>query len=255
MTAMMNGMALHDGFIPYGGTFLVFADYARNGIRMAALMKQRVIFVLTHDSIGVGEDGSTHQPIEHVASLRLIPGLTLWRPADAVEAAVAWQKAIEKIDGPTCLILSRQTLPHNQRTSKQTTNISRGGYVLSNTKENPDAIIIATGSEVGVAMKAAALLAEKGHEIRVVSMPSVEVFAAQSKEYRDTVLPPAVTARVVIEAGSSAAWYKYVGSKGKVIGIDRFGKSAPGDVLFDYFGITAENTAVVLTKILAQDVS
>lgn len=255
MATMMNGIALHGGFIPYGGTFLVFADYARNGIRMASLMKQSVIFVLTHDSIGVGEDGPTHQPVEHMASLRLIPGLTLWRPADTVEAAVSWQQAIEKPDGPTCLILSRQILPHNPRTSEQTANIRRGGYVLFDSKERPDAIIIATGSEIGVAIKAATLLAEKGHVIRVVSMVSVEVFAAQSKEYRNTVLPPAVTARVAIEAGSSAAWHKYVGSRGRVIGIDRFGKSAPSDVLFDYFGITAKNTAVILSEILAEDVS
>ncbi len=251
MTAMMNGMALHGGFVPYAGTFLVFADYARNGIRMAALMKQRVIFILTHDSIGVGEDGPTHQPVEHVASLRLIPGLTLWRPADTVEAAVSWQQAIEKTDGPTCLILSRQTLPHNPRTSEQTTCISRGGYIVYGGKENPEAIIIATGSEVGVAVKAAALMGEKGHNVRVVSMVSVERFEEQEQKYRDTVLPPSVPTRVAIEAGSSMGWHKYVGSRGRVIGIDRFGKSAPGEVLFEYFGITVKNTVTVLSKIIA----
>jgi transketolase len=252
MTAMMNGIALHGGFIPYGGTFLVFADYARNGIRMAALMQQRVIFILTHDSIGVGEDGPTHQPVEHVASLRLIPGLSLWRPADAVEAAVAWQQAIEKSDGPTCLILSRQTLPHNRRNSEQTANIHRGAYVLSDDKGKPDAIIIATGSEVQVAMKAASLMAKKGYAVRVVSMVSVDLYEAQDKSYRDAVLPPDVTARVAVEAGSSAAWYKYVGSRGRVVGIDRFGKSAPANALFEYFEITAEKTAEIIAEVLSE---
>lgn len=250
MTAMMNGMALHGGFIPYSGTFLVFSDYARNGIRMAALMKQRMIFVLTHDSIGVGEDGPTHQPVEHVASLRLIPGVSLWRPADTVETAVAWEKALERTDGPSCLVLSRQTLPHHQKTPEQVANISRGGYVLADGGENPQAIIIATGSEVGLAMKATVLLEEKGHRIRVVSMPSVDVFEAQEQSYRDEVLPPTITARLVVEAGRSTGWYKYAGSNGRVIGMDCFGESAPGNILFDFFGFTPQKVAEAMLEII-----
>lgn len=250
MTAMMNGMALHGGFIPYGGTFLVFSDYARNGIRMASLMKQRLIFVFTHDSIGVGEDGPTHQPVEHVASLRLIPGLSLWRPADSVETAVAWQKAIERTDGPSCLVLSRQTLPHHRKTPEQVAAISRGAYVLVRGGENPQAIIIATGSEVGIAMKAAVFLNEKGHKIRVVSMPSVDVFEAQDQSYRDEVLPPPITARVVVEAGRSSGWYKYAGSNGKVMGMDSFGESAPGNILFDFFGFTSEKVTETVLEII-----
>ncbi|MGC9021704.1 MAG: transketolase, partial [Dissulfurimicrobium sp.] len=198
MAAMMNGMALHGGFIPYGGTFLVFSDYARNAMRMSALMKLRVIYVLTHDSIGTGEDGPTHQPVEHIASLRLIPGMSLWRPADAVETAVAWQAAIENENGPTCLILSRQTLPHIERQPEQMENIARGAYVLRDCQGRPEAIIIATGSEVGLALAAALELDRMGHPIRVVSMPSVDRFEAQDSEYREAVLPSDVARRVVV---------------------------------------------------------
>ncbi len=250
MTTMMIGMALHGGFIPYSGTFLVFSDYARNGIRMAALMKQRLILVLTHDSIGVGEDGPTHQPVEHVASLRLIPGLSLWRPADTVETAVAWQKAIERSDGPTCLVLSRQTLPHHQKNPEQVADISRGGYILADGGENPQAIIIATGSEVGIAMQAAAILDGQGHSVRVVSMPSLDVFEAQTQSYRDKVLPPAITARLVVEAGRSSGWYKYAGTNGRVIGMESFGESAPGDILFGFFGFTAERIVETVLTII-----
>ncbi|NIA04545.1 MAG: transketolase [Proteobacteria bacterium] len=251
MAAMMNGMTLHGGFIPYGGTFLVFSDYARNAIRMSALMKIRVIYVLSHDSIGVGEDGPTHQPIEHIASLRLIPGLSLWRPADTVETAAAWQAAIENEHGPTCLILSRQTLPHLSRAEGQLTNINRGGYVLRDSQGAPEAIIIATGSEVGTAVKAAAILEAKGHTgVRVVSMPSVDRFEAQDSSYQEKVLPAQVRARVVVEAGRTTGWHKYAGSQGQIIGIDRFGESAPGDELFNYFGIQAQAVAETMLNVL-----
>ncbi|HFQ80668.1 MAG TPA: transketolase [Desulfobacterales bacterium] len=251
MAAIMNGMALHGGFIPYGGTFLVFSDYARNAIRMSALMKIRVIYVLSHDSIGVGEDGPTHQPIEHIASLRLIPGLSLWRPADTVETAAAWQAAIENKHGPTCLILSRQTLPHLGRAEGQLANINRGGYVLRDGRGTPEAIIIATGSEVGTAVKAAAILEAQGHTgVRVVSMPSVDRFEAQDSSYQEKVLPAQVKARVVVEAGRTTGWHKYAGSQGQIIGIDRFGESAPGDELFNYFGLLARTVAQTVLNIL-----
>ncbi len=250
MAAMMNGITLHGGFIPYGGTFLVFSDYARNAIRMSALMKIRVIYVLSHDSIGVGEDGPTHQPIEHIASLRLVPGLSLWRPADTVETAVAWQAAIENEHGPTCLILSRQTLPHLGREEEQLANINRGGYVLRDCQGTPEAIIIATGSEVGTAVKAAAIIAAKGYAVRVVSMPSVDRFEAQDSRYQEEVLPAQVKARVVVEAGRTTGWHKYAGSQGQIIGIDRFGESAPGDELFNYFGIQAQAVAETMLNVL-----
>lgn len=243
MSAIMNGLALHGGFIPYGGTFLIFSDYARNALRMSALMKQRVIYVLTHDSIGLGEDGPTHQPVEQVTSLRLIPNMSLWRPCDAVETAVAWKVGIERSDGPTSLILSRQGLLHQSRTPEQISNIARGGYILRDTPATPDAIIIATGSEVGIAMQAAESLSASGTQVRVVSMPCADLFDAQDSAYRDSVLPPAVRARVAVEAGVSIGWLKYTGLDGRVVGIDRFGESAPGDALMQEFGFSADNVA------------
>ncbi|MGB9713077.1 MAG: transketolase [Dissulfurimicrobium sp.] len=250
MAAMMNGMALHGGFIPYGGTFLVFSDYARNAMRMSALMKLRVIYVLTHDSIGTGEDGPTHQPVEHIASLRLIPGMSLWRPADAVETAVAWQAAIENENGPTCLILSRQTLPHIERQPEQMENIARGAYVLRDCQGRPEAIIIATGSEVGLALAAALELDRMGHPIRVVSMPSVDRFEAQDSEYREAVLPSDVARRVVVEAGHTGCWHRYAGSRGRVIGIDSFGKSGPGNELFKHFGFEVQPIVDTVLKVI-----
>ncbi len=251
MSAIMNGLALHGGFIPYGGTFLVFSDYARNAVRMAALMKQRSIFVYTHDSIGLGEDGPTHQPIEHLSTLRLIPNMSLWRPCDAVETLVAWQAAIERQDGPTCLILSRQGLPHQPRDDKQLQNVRRGGYVLRDCDGEPEAILIATGSEVGLAVAAAEKLEAEGRRVRVVSMPSTDTFEAQDENYRESVLPAAVTTRVAIEAGLPDLWRKYVGDRGRVVGIDRFGESAPGNVLFQEFGFTVDNVVETVNATLA----
>ena len=250
MCAIMSGVALHGGFIPYGGTFLVFSDYARNAIRMAALMRQRVIYVLTHDSIGLGEDGPTHQPIEHLASLRLLPNLSLWRPSDAVETAVAWQVALERRSGPTCLALSRQKLKHQPRNDEQVRAIRRGGYVLLDSGEAPQAIIIATGSEVELAAEVAQQLNDQGRQIRVVSMPSVDAFEAQDQAYRESVLPAAVKTRIVIEAGVSAAWYKYIGEQGRVIGLDRFGESAPAGHLFEHFGFTVADIANTVETLL-----
>ncbi len=251
MAAIMNGMALHGGFIPYGGTFLVFSDYARNAMRMSALMKLRTIYVLTHDSIGVGEDGPTHQPVEHTASLRLIPGMSLWRPADAVETAVAWKVALEDESGPTCLVLSRQTLPHLKREQAQLENIKRGAYVLRDPEGPPDALIIATGSEVAICLDAAEELARMGgYRVRVVSMPSVERFEAQDAGYRESVLPPEIAARVVVEAGRTSCWYKYAGSAGRVIGIDSFGESAPGKELFNHFGFTVRRVVEAVLEVL-----
>ena len=243
MAALGNGLALHGGLIPYSATFLVFSDYARNALRMAALMKIRQIFVFTHDSIGLGEDGPTHQPVEHTASLRLIPGMSLWRPCDAVETAVAWHCAIERNDGPTSLALSRQNLPHQVRDSAQIRNIARGGYTLMDCEGEPEAIIIATGSEVALATDAATLLKEKGRRVRVVSMPSTDVFDSQDNSYRQSVMPSTVKARVAVEAGVTDGWLKYVGLDGAVVGLDRFGESAPADEAFRYFGFTAENVA------------
>jgi transketolase len=241
MAAIMNGLALHGGFIPYGGTFLIFSDYARNGLRMSALMKQRVVYVLTHDSIGLGEDGPTHQPVEQVSSLRLIPNMSLWRPCDAVETAVAWKAALERRTGPTCLSLSRQNLPHQERSAEQVANIARGGYVLLDAGGTPEAILIATGSEVALALDAAKKHNEQGRKVRVVSMPSVDVFDAQDAAYRDAVLPPAVTASVAVEAGVTAYWYRFVGLKGRVVGINTFGESAPAGDVFRHFGFTVDN--------------
>jgi transketolase len=249
MAAIANGMALHGGLVPYVGTFLVFSDYARNAIRMAGLMRQRVIHVLTHDSIGLGEDGPTHQPVEHVASLRLIPNVDVWRPCDAVETAVAWQQAIERTDGPSCLALTRQGVPHQPRDADQLAAIARGGYVLRDCDGTPEVILIATGSEVQLAQDAADRL--DGRRVRVVSMPCVERFEAQDAAWRESVLPTAVTARVAVEAGVTPAWYRYVGSAGEVVGIDRFGASAPAGELFEQFGFTAEAVAAAADRVLA----
>jgi transketolase len=251
MAAIMNGIALHGGFIPYGGTFLIFSDYARNGIRMSALMGQRVLYVLTHDSIGLGEDGPTHQPIEQTPSLRLIPNLNVWRPCDGVETAVAWKSGIERTDGPSAFILSRQNLAPQTRDSEQVASIARGGYVLHDCDGTPDLILIATGSEVGIAMQAAETLSGSGRKVRVVSMPCVELFEQQDPDYRDAVLPAAVRTRVAVETGATAGWYKYVGLDGAVVGLDRFGESAPGDALMNYFGFTAENIVSVAKSVLA----
>jgi transketolase len=251
MSAIMNGIALHGGFIPYGATFLMFSEYARNALRMAALMKQRVLFVYTHDSIGLGEDGPTHQPVEQTATLRLIPNMSVWRPCDAVESAVAWKFAIERKAGPSSLIFSRQNLPHQTRDATQLANIARGGYVLSEAANGkPDAIIVATGSEVGLAMEAQKLLLARGKNVRVVSMPSTDAFDAQDAAYREAVLPKAVMKRVAVEAGVTDGWYKYTGLNGKVIGLDRFGESAPAGQLFKHFGFTAENVAKTMEEIL-----
>ena len=242
MAAICNGISLHGGFIPYSATFLVFSDYARNALRMAALMKIRQVFVFTHDSIGLGEDGPTHQPVEHVASLRLIPNMSLWRPCDAVETAVAWRYGIERQDGPTSLALSRQNLPHQVRDASTLERIARGGYVLLDSEDGePEVILIATGSEVALAMDSATVLREAGRRIRVVSMPSSDVFDAQDESYRESVLPQAVSCRIAIEAGVSDGWRKYVGLDGAVIGLDRFGESAPAEAAFEYFGFTVEN--------------
>ncbi len=241
MSAMLNGIALHGGFKGYGATFLVFSDYARNAIRMSALMKLPVIYVFTHDSIGLGEDGPTHQPVEHSASMRLIPNLSLWRPADTVESTIAWRLAAESTDQPFSMVFSRQTLPFQPRSEQQVADISKGGYVLKDTSGQPDLILIATGSEVGLAMDSATALEKEGTSVRVVSMPSVDFFAKQDQDYRDSVLPPSVTKRIAIEAGATAAWYQYVGLEGAVIGMDRFGESAPANELFEYFGFTVDN--------------
>jgi transketolase len=250
MSAIMNGIALHGGFKPYGGTFLMFSEYARNALRMSALMKASVIYVYTHDSIGLGEDGPTHQPIEQTATLRMIPNMQVWRPCDSVETAVAWKTAIERKDGPSCLIFSRQNLPHVSRTPAQIDAIRRGGYVVRDSDGTPDAIIIATGSEVELALKAAEELSGKGKKIRVVSMVSTNVFDGQDAAYRESVLPSAVTKRVVVEAGVSDGWFKYVGLNGKIVGLDRFGESAPAGLLFKEFGFTVENVVKQVESIL-----
>ena len=237
MTAISNGLSLHGCFIPYDATFLVFSDYARNGVRMSALMGAHAIHVYTHDSIGLGEDGPTHQPIEHLASLRYIPGNDVWRPCDAVESAVAWKEAIGHRDGPSCLVFSRQNLAHQPRGEAQLRDIARGGYVLKDSAGAPELILIATGSEVGLAVDAATQL---GDGVRVVSMPSTDVFDRQDAAYRESVLPRACRHRIAIEAGVSDFWRKYVGLDGAVVGIDRFGASAPAEVLFPHFGFTVD---------------
>jgi transketolase len=250
MSAIMNGVALHGGFIPYGATFLIFMEYARNAVRMSALMKQRVIYVFTHDSIGLGEDGPTHQPIEQVSSLRLTPNMNLWRPCDAVESAVSWKHAIQREDGPSSLIFSRQNLPHQDRTAQQVADIEKGGYILSDSEGQPDLIFIATGSEIGLAQDSALKLREVGHKVRVVSMPSTDVFDQQSAEYKQGVLPLEVSARIAIEASMADYWYKYVGIDGRVIGMTTFGESAPANLLFEEFGFTVENILFVADELL-----
>ena len=249
MGTVMNGLALHGGFIPYGGTFLVFSDYARNAIRLSALMKQRLVWVLTHDSIGVGEDGPTHQPIEHVSSLRLIPDLLVWRPCDAVETAVAWKTALEASQ-PSCMILTRQGLAPQDRDAAQLEAVRRGGYVLKDCEGTPEVILIATGSEVQLAVSAAEALAAKGRKARVVSMPCTELFDAQPEAYRESVLPRAVRARVAVEAASVDGWWKYVGLDGAVVGMTGFGASAPGNVLFEHFGFTVDHVVEVAEGLL-----
>ena len=250
MGAIMNGLALHGGFIPYAGTFLVFSDYARSAIRLSALMRQRVIWVLTHDSIGVGEDGPTHQPVEQIPSLRLIPGLHVWRPCDELETAVAWKCALENENIPSCLALSRQNLPPQARTAEQIKAVEKGGYILKDCKGTPDAILIATGSEMALAVEAAKTLTQKGRNVRVVSIPCAELFAAQDKQYQDSVLHPAVAARVAVEATAADWWSKYTGLQGAVIGMRTFGESAPGGTLFKHFGFTLENVVETVERAL-----
>jgi len=251
MTALCNGMALHGGLLPYSGTFLTFSDYARNALRMAALMKVQNVLVYTHDSIGLGEDGPTHQPVEHVASLRLMPNMRVWRTCDTVETAVAWRDAIERRDGPTSLVLTRQGLPHQERDADQLANIRRGGYVLHDCEGTPDLLLIATGSEVQLAVSAAAELAKDGVQARVVSMPCTDLFDAQDADYREAVLPAAVTARVAVEAGVTEGWWRYVGSAGHIVGLDRFGESAPAEQLFEHFGFATDNVVAVAKQALA----
>jgi transketolase len=249
MTAMMNGIALHGGFIPYGGTFLVFSDYARNAIRLACLMSVRVVLVYTHDSIGLGEDGPTHQPVEHLTSLRAIPNMSLWRPCDAAESAVAWIAGIER-HGPTALILTRQALPQQPRTPQQVANIRRGGYTLIDCSGTPECIVIATGSEVGIAAEAVNELNSAGRRVRLVSMPSTEAFDAQDEAYREGVLPRAVRKRLAVEAGATASWWRYVGMDGQVLGIDRFGASGKFSDVYPHFGFTADNIARHISELL-----
>ena len=252
MSAICNGMALHGGVIPYSGTFLTFSDYARNALRMAALMKVRNIFVYTHDSIGLGEDGPTHQPIEHLASLRIMPNMRVWRPCDAVETAVAWKNAIERDDGPTSLVLTRQGLPHQPRTAEQIDLIERGGYVLKEPERGVSIILVATGSEVALVMSAAEALAADGISARVVSMPCTHVFDAQPEVYRHMVLPPGITARVIVEAGVAETWWRFAGEQGRVIGINRFGESAPAPKLFEHFGFSTDNIVARAKEVLAE---
>ncbi|MEZ9230041.1 transketolase [Vibrio amylolyticus] len=251
MTAIMNGIALHGGFVPYGATFLMFMEYARNAMRMAALMKVQNIQVYTHDSIGLGEDGPTHQPVEQIASLRLTPNMSTWRPCDQVESAVAWKLAIERKDGPTSLIFSRQNLAQQDRDAEQVANIAKGGYILKDCAGKPELIIIATGSEVELAVEAAAQLTGEGKAVRVVSMPATDAFDKQDAEYRESVLPSDVTARIAVEAGIADFWYKYVGFGGKIIGMTTFGESAPAGELFKMFGFTTENVVNTAKELLA----
>ncbi|CAK3245157.1 transketolase 1 [Vibrio crassostreae] len=251
MTAIMNGIALHGGFVPYGATFLMFMEYARNAMRMAALMKTQNIQVYTHDSIGLGEDGPTHQPVEQIASLRLTPNMSTWRPCDQVESAVAWKLAIERKDGPSALIFSRQNLAQQDRDAAQVANIAKGGYILKDCEGKPELILIATGSEVELAVNAAAELTAEGKKIRVVSMPATDAFDKQDAQYRESVLPSDVTARIAVEAGIADFWYKYVGFGGKIIGMTTFGESAPAGELFKMFGFTTENVVNTAKELLA----
>ncbi|QGH62627.1 transketolase [Serratia proteamaculans] len=250
MTAITNGIALHGGFLPYSATFLMFVEYARNAVRMAALMKIRNVFVYTHDSIGLGEDGPTHQPVEQIASLRVTPNMSTWRPCDQVESAVAWQYGIERNDGPTTLIFSRQNLTQQPRTAEQLANVYRGGYVLKDCAGTPDVILIATGSEVGITVEAADQLTAAGRKVRVVSMPSTDAFDKQDAAYRESVLPAAVSARVAVEAGIADYWYKYVGLNGAIVGMTTFGESAPAEQLFKEFGFTVENVVAKAQALL-----
>ncbi len=249
MTAIMNGLALHGGFIPYGGTFLVFSDYARNAVRLACLMQVRVILVYTHDSIGLGEDGPTHQPIEHLSSLRAMPHMSLWRPCDAAETAVAWTLAVER-HGPSALVLTRQALPQQPRTPAQLQAIRRGGYVLIDPPGAPECLVIATGSEVGIAVQAVNALNGLGRRVRLVSMPCTEAFDSQDGAYRDNVLPPALTRRLAVEAGATQCWWRYVGTHGRILGIDRFGASGKAADVFPHFGFTADNIAQQIRELL-----
>jgi transketolase len=250
MTAILSGLALHGGLIPYGGTFLTFSDYARSAVRMAALMKQGSILVYTHDSIGLGEDGPTHQPVEHLASLRLIPNLVLWRPCDAVETAVAWQAAIERRDGPTALALTRQSVPHQQRSADQIAAIGRGGYALIECEGLPECIVIATGSEVGIAAEAVRELARRGRRVRLVSMPSCEAFVRNDSDYQERVLPALVRKRVAVEAGVTAGWWQFVGPEGRIIGIDQFGASGKAPELFKHFGFTVGHVLETVEELI-----
>lgn len=250
MTAICNGMRLHGGWLPYAGTFLTFSDYSRNALRMAALMKIQIILVYTHDSIGLGEDGPTHQAVEHTASLRLMPNMSVWRPCDTVETVVAWRYAIERQNGPTSLVLTRQGLPHQERTAEQISDIARGGYILKDTDGVADIILIATGSEVALAVSAAAELMADGVKARVVSIPCTDVFEAQDADYRESVLPASVSARVVIEAGVTALWWRYAGPAGQIIGLDRFGESAPANKLFKHFGFSTDNVVSIAKDVL-----
>jgi len=251
MVAILNALRLHGGFIPYGGTFLVFSDYARNALRMAALMKIQNILVFTHDSIGLGEDGPTHQPIEHLASLRAMPNMSVWRPCDTVETAVAWRAALENVNGPTSLILTRQGVPHIPRTADQIDAVKRGGYILLDSDGEPELIFIATGSEVGLAMSVARQLQQDGCRVRVVSMPCADIFDRQPDDYRNHVLPTTDARRLAIEAGAADSWWRYVAGRGDVIGIDRFGQSAPATALFEEYGFTIEAVTVVAQRLLA----
>lgn len=250
MSAIMNGLALHGGFIPYAGTFLVFSDYARNALRLSALMKQRVIYVYTHDSIGLGEDGPTHQPIEHAAMLRLTPNMEVWRPADLVETAIAWQQAIERHHGPSSLLLSRQDLPVLPHSDEASTLIKRGAYIIHEPEKAPEAILMATGSEVQIALQAATQLQAQGLAVRVVSMPCAERFLCQDAAYQDSVLPQKIRKRVAIEAAASGYWYRFVGLDGAIIGLERFGESAPAAEIYQYLGITVEKTVEALQSLI-----
>lgn len=251
MTAIANGIALHGGFLPYTSTFLMFVEYARNAVRMTALMKQRQVMVYTHDSIGLGEDGPTHQPVEQIASLRLTPNLSTWRPCDQVESAVAWKYGVERLDGPTALIFSRQNLTQQERTWQQVQDIARGGYILKDCEGQPQLILIATGSETELAVDAWQKLMAEGVKARVVSMPSTDVFDKQDAAYRDAVLPPAVSARLAVEAGITDYWFKYVGLNGAIIGMRSYGESAPAEQLYQAFGITVESVLQQAKALLA----
>ena len=252
MAAVLNGLALHGGFIPYGGTFLVFSDYARNALRMAALMRIRSILVFTHDSIGLGEDGPTHQPVEHLSSLRAMPNMAVWRPCDAVETAVAWRAAVERLDGPTSLILTRQGLAHIDRTADQIELIAKGGYILLDSDGDPEIILIATGSEVGLVVAAARELMSEGRRVRVVSMPCTEDFDSQPREYQAHVLPGNGAVRLAVEAGARDCWWRYIDGRGDVLGVKGFGQSAPGKALMEHYGFTVQAVVGAAHRLLSR---